>query len=195
MVNIETPAQQRAREVFLNSATLENDFTPMSEKKLAEFLEADGIMTSASSIGRWKTKFKWKEQLQQQIALAFVDDEKIKETVRSSALSEVVHKTTVDIKRNEVLMSSAYQALEHVMQKINEKIANKQGLRQDDIDNALKVFALAGGRADKMLDRLSNQPPDAISSEEVLERLIGTTLKVEDEDEVIEITIDGEEDD
>lgn len=195
MVNIETPAQQRAREVFLNSATLENDFTPMSEKKLAEFLEADGIMTSASSIGRWKTKFKWKEQLQQQIALAFVDDEKIKETVRSSALSEVVHKTTVDIKRNEVLMSSAYQALEHVMQKINEKIANNQGLRQDDIDNALKVFALAGGRADKMLDRLSNQPPEAISSEEVLERLIGTTLKVEDEDEVIEITIDGEEDD
>jgi len=194
-MSIETPAQQRAREVFLNSATLENDFTPMSEKKLAEFLEADGIMTSASSIGRWKTKFKWKEQLQQQIALAFVEDEKIKETVRASALSEVVHKTTVDIKRNEVLMSSAYQALEHVMQKINEKIANNQGLRQDDIDNALKVFALAGGRADKMLDRLSNQPPEAISSEEVLARLIGTTLKVEDEDEIIEITIDGEEDD
>ena len=194
-MSIETPAQQRAREVFLNSATLENDFTPMSEKKLAEFLEADGIMTSASSIGRWKTKFKWKEQLQQQIALAFVEDEKIKETVRASALSEVVHKTTVDIKRNEVLMPSAYQALEHVMQKINEKIANNQGLRQDDIDNALKVFALAGGRADKMLDRLSNQPPEAISSEEVLARLIGTTLKVEDEDEIIEITIDGEEDD
>lgn len=194
-MSIETPAQQRAREVFLNSATIENDFTPMSEKKLSEFLEADGIMTSASSIGRWKTKFKWKEQLQQQIALAFVEDEKIKETVRASALSEVVHKTTVDIQRNEVLMSSAYQALEHVMQKINEKIANNQGLRQDDIDNALKVFALAGGRADKMLDRLSNQPPEAISSEEVLERLIGTTLKVEDEDEIIEITIDGEEDD
>ena len=193
-MSIETPAQQRARELWLSSATLENDFTPISEKKLSELLEADGIETSASSIGRWKLKFKWKEQLQQNIALAFVDDEKIKETVRASALSEVVHKTTVDIKRNEILMSSSYQVLEHVMQKINEKIENKQGLRQDDIDNALKVFALAGGRADKMLDRLSNQPPEAISSEEVLQRLLDTTLKVEDEDEIIEITIDGEED-
>ncbi|WP_294966993.1 hypothetical protein [Sulfurimonas sp.] len=193
-MNAETTAQQRARELFLNSATLENDFTPISEKKLSELLEADGIETSASSIGRWKLKFNWKEQLQQNIALAFIDDEKIKETVRASALSEVVHKTTVDIKRNEILMSSSYQVLEHVMQKINEKIENKQGLRQDDIDNALKVFALAGGRADKMLDRLSNQPPEAISSEEVLQRLFGTTLKVEDEDEIIEITIDGEED-
>jgi predicted secreted protein len=106
-------AQQRAQEIYLSTAVLENNFTPNSEVKIAEALKLEGYEASSSSVGRWKKKFEWEKLLHVKVAASVTQDENTKKIIHNSSLEGVVKNTEVDIKRNNILIAASYQALEY----------------------------------------------------------------------------------
>jgi hypothetical protein len=55
--------QKRAFELYVNSISIENNFTPISFKVIHEKLKSEGFESSKSSIGRWSVKWKWKRNI------------------------------------------------------------------------------------------------------------------------------------
>ena len=184
-----TKAQERAQEIYLQSAVLENNFTPNSESKIATALKIEGYDASSSSVGRWKKKFKWDELLKIQISAAIAEDGKAKNIINNSSLSTVVKNTEVDITRNNLVIAGSYQIIEYEMNRLlNVVEQGERGLTTDEFDRMFKIARLTTERHDRMLDRLANMPPVAISSQEVYERLKNIPIEYESEDiEEVEI--------
>lgn len=177
-----TEAQIRAQEIYLTSAVLENNFTPNSEVKIAMALKLEGFEASSTSVGRWKKKFEWEKLLHVKISAAVTEDSKTKAIVANSSLEATVKNTEVDIKRNNVLIAASYQALEYEANKILKVV--EEGIRplsEVEFDKLYKIAKLSTDRYDRMLDRLANMPPEAISSQEVYERLKATPIEYETE--------------
>ena len=180
-----TEAQIRAQEIYLTSAVLENNFTPNSEVKIAMALKYEGFEASSTSVGRWKKKFEWEKLLHVKISAALSEDSKTKAIVANSSLEATVKNTEVDIKRNNVLIAASYQALEYEANQILKVVEEgKRPLSEVEFDKLYKIAKLSTDRHDRMLDRLANMPPEAISSQEVYERL--KAIPIEYETEVIE---------
>lgn len=180
-----TEAQIRAQEIYLTSAVLENNFTPNSEVKIAMALKYEGFEASSTSVGRWKKKFEWEKLLHVKISAAVTEDSKTKAIVSNSSLEATVKNTEVDIKRNNVLIAASYQALEYEANQLLKVVEEgKRSLTNDEFDKLYKIAKLSTDRHDRMLDRLANMPPEAISSQEVYERL--KAIPIEYETEVIE---------
>ena len=180
-----TQAQLRAQEIYLTSAVLENNFTPNSEVKIAMALKLEGFVASSTSVGRWKKKFEWEKLLHVKISAAVTEDSKTKAIVSNSSLEATVKNTEVDIKRNSVLIAASYQALEYEANQILKVVEEgKRSLSELEFDKLYKIAKLSTDRHDRMLDRLANMPPEAISSQEVYERL--KAIPIEYETEVIE---------
>lgn len=180
-----TQAQIRAQEIFLTTAVLENNFTPNSEAKIAEVLKLEGFDASSSSVGRWKKKFEWEKLLHVKISAAMSEDSRTKAIVANSSLDTAVKNTEVDIKRNNVLIAASYQALEYEANQILKVVEEgKRPLSEVEFDKLYKIAKLSTDRHDRMLDRLANMPPEAISSVEVYERL--KAIPIEYEAELIE---------
>lgn len=180
-----TEAQIRAQEIYLTSAVLENNFTPNSEVKIAMALKYEGFEASSTSVGRWKKKFEWEKLLHVKIGAALSEDSKTKAIVANSSLEATVKNTEVDIKRNNVLIAASYQALEYEANQILKVVEEgKRPLSEVEFDKLYKIAKLSTDRHDRMLDRLANMPPEAISSQEVYERL--KAIPIEYETEVIE---------
>ena len=181
-----TPVQQRAQELFLSTAVLENNFTPSSEAKIAEALKLEGYEASSSSVGRWKKKFEFEKLLHLKITASVTEDKRTRDIIANSSLDAVVKNTEVDITRNNLLIAASYQALEYeanLLLQIVEK--GEKPLTEDQFDRLYKIARLSTDRHDRMLDRLANMPPEAISSEEVIKRL--DSIKVDyEEAEVLE---------
>ena len=185
-----TPAQKRAMEIFLDSAVLENNFTPHSEARIAKALEAEGYEGSSSSVGRWKSKFNWVELLNAKITASLGEDNAVKEMVKHSSLELAVKKTEVDVQRNSTLIAASYQALEHDVRIILEGLEKhpERRLSEEDFKRVFSVARLSTERHDKMLDRLANMPVQSLSTQEVIERLNSVTLELESD--VVEIQIE-----
>ena len=180
-----TQAQLRAQEIYLTSAVLENNFTPNSEVKIAMALKLEGFVASSTSVGRWKKKFEWEKLLHVKISAAVTEDSKTKAIVSNSSLEATVKNTEVDIKRNSVLIAASYQALEYEANQILKVVEEgKRSLSEVEFDKLYKIAKLSTDRHDRMLDRLASMPPEAISSQEVYERL--KAIPIEYETEVIE---------
>lgn len=176
-----TAAQQRAQEIFLSSAVLDNNFTPNSEKKIAEALRIEGFEGSASSVGRWKQKFSWQQLLNAKITAAITDDKNTQDILHNGGLEVVVKNTKVDVERNNVLIAGSYQFLELEVERILKNMEEgKRAPTEDEFDRMYKIARLSTDRHDKMLDRLANMPPRAISVEEVRERLASMHIEYED---------------
>lgn len=180
-----TEAQIRAQEIYLTSAVLENNFTPNSEVKIAMALKYEGFEASSTSVGRWKKKFEWEKLLHVKIGAAITENSKTKAIVSNSSLEATVKNTEVDIKRNNVLIAASYQALEYEANQLLKVVEEgKRPLSEIEFDKLYKIAKLSTDRHDRMLDRLANMPPEAISSQEVYERL--KAIQIEYETEVIE---------
>lgn len=178
-----TPAQQRAQEIYLDTAVLENNFTPSSETKIAEALKIEGFNASSSGVGRWKKKFEWEKLLHVKISAAVSEDTKANAIIKNSSLEAVVKNTEVDIKRNNTLIAGSYQALEYEMVRILDVVSKgDRPLSEIEFDRLYKIARLSTDRYDRMLDRLANMPPEAISSEEVIERLRNMPINYEKEE-------------
>lgn len=173
--------QQKAFEIYLDSATFETDYKPISEEQLASKLDALGLKGSSSSINRWKKDFNWAQTLQNKITLAMSEDKQTRNLIQKSSLESAVKNTKVDLDRNNVLIAASYQILEKEARRIIEK-QNEQGYVSKDDMEIVKFFStLSTARHDKMLDRLALMPPEAVSAQQILSRLNEITIEVEDD--------------
>ncbi len=173
--------QQKAFEIYLDSATFETDYRPISEEQLASKLDALGLKGSSSSINRWKKDFNWAQALQNKVTLAMSEDKQTRNLIQKSSLESAVKNTKVDLDRNNVLIAASYQILEKEARRIIEK-QNEQGYVSKDDMEIVKFFStLSTARHDKMLDRLALMPPEAVSAQQILSRLNEITIEVEDD--------------
>ena len=179
--------QQKAFEIYLESATFESDYKPISEEQLASKLEALGLKGSSSSINRWKKDFNWTQALQNKVTLAMSEDKQTRNLLQRSSLQMVVKNTKVDIERNNVLLAASYEIMESEAKRIVAKQRETGTLSAEDFERAKFISTLSAGRSDKMLDRLAIMPPEAVSAEQLLSRLNG--VKVEFEDDVIDAEV------
>lgn len=180
-----TPAQQRAQEIFLSSAVLENNFTPNSEAKIAEALKIEGFEASSSGVGRWKKKFGWDELLKAKVTASIVEDKTAKTIIANSSLEAVVKKTTVDIDRNNIVIAASYTVLEYEMNWLLRVVEdNKRPLTEAEFDKLYKIARLSTDRYDRMLDRLASMPRELTSPAEIMERM--KTMRIQYENEEIE---------
>ena len=171
--------QQKAFEIYLDSATFETDYKPVSEEQLAAKLDALGLKGSSSSINRWKKDFNWAQALQNKVTLAMSQDKETRNLIQRSSLESAVKNTKVDLDRNNVLIAASYQILEKEARRIIEK-QNEQGYVSKDDMEIVKFFStLSTARHDKMLDRLALMPPEAVSAQQILSRLNEITIEVE----------------
>nr|WP_315106809.1 hypothetical protein [uncultured Campylobacter sp.] len=171
--------QQKAFEIYLDSATFETDYKPISEEQLASKLDALGLKGSSSSINRWKKDFNWAQALQNKVTLAMSEDKQTRNLIQKSSLESAVKNTKVDLDRNNVLIAASYQILEKEARRIIEK-QNEQGYVSKDDMEIVKFFStLSTARHDKMLDRLALMPPEAVSAQQILSRLNDITIEVE----------------
>ncbi len=182
--------QQKAFEIYLESATFESDYKPISEEQLASKLEALGLKGSSSSINRWKKDFNWTQALQNKVTLAMSEDKQTRNLLQRSSLQMVVKNTKVDIERNNVLLAASYEIMESEAKRIVAKQRETGTLSAEDFERAKFISTLSAGRSDKMLDRLAIMPPEAVSAEQLLSRLNG--VKVEFEDDVIDAEVQDE---
>ena len=182
--------QQKAFEIYLESATFESDYKPISEEQLASKLEALGLKGSSSSINRWKKDFNWMQALQNKVTLAMSEDKQTRNLLQRSSLQMVVKNTKVDIERNNVLLAASYEIMESEAKRIVAKQRETGTLSAEDFERAKFISTLSAGRSDKMLDRLAIMPPEAVSAEQLLSRLNG--VKVEFEDDVIDAEVQDE---
>lgn len=135
--------QQKAFDIYIQSASLENDFTPISERALAKKLHDMGLKSSMSAIGRWKKKFGWVQSLQNKVTLAMSEDKPVKDMLRNSSLKAVVENTKVDIERNDVLMASSYQFFESEAREILEKKRNGEIISREERERDDEIYSYA----------------------------------------------------
>ncbi|ALV24953.1 hypothetical protein CIG2463D_1385 [Campylobacter iguaniorum] len=172
--------QKIAFDSWIESASFENDFKPISEKKLCELMNQKGYEVGATSIHRWRVKFNWDEMLKTVIATSLSEDTEVKSLISKSALQTSVKNTKVDVARNEHLMAACYEIMELEAMDILAKKRETGKISPDEFDRANKISRLVVDRQDKMLDRLANMPKEIISSAEVLDNLSKVALEIED---------------
>ena len=170
--------QQKAFEIYLDSATFETDYKPISEEQLAAKLDALGLK---GSINRWKKDFNWVQALQNKVTLAMSEDKQTRNLLQKSSLETVVKNTKVDIERNNVLLAASYEIMEGEARRIVAKQRETGMVSADDFERAKFISTLSAGRSDKMLDRLALMPPEAVSAQQILSRLNEITIEVEDD--------------
>ena len=178
-----TQAQTRAFDIYMESATMDNGYTPLSFKKIAEQLNAEGLDGSKSSVGRWAVKFKWKEMLEKSISASITDDEEVKDLIEASSINAANQKVIDDFLANERLKSSSYTILEAQMMKYSKKLSNGQYLSHNEEKFILKVLEITSTREDKLLDRQALLSATKLTnSEDVLKALNDETIDVEMEE-------------
>jgi len=175
-----TETQQKAFNIYIESATMDNSYTPMSFDKIAKEMIDQGEKCSRSAVGRWANKFKWKELLKQKLSASIVEDKEVRDLIEASSINSATKKVIDDFKANERLKSGAYQVLEAQLEKYFEKLRNGIYLSHDDEKFMLKVLEITSNREDKLLDRQALLSATKLTnSEDVLKALNNETIEVE----------------
>lgn len=178
-MNILDEAQKRALEIYISSATIENDYKPLSLAKIAEQLTNEGFKTSSSALQRWSIKYQFKEHLNTQLQLTIIDDES--KTTQERALAKTVEKRLVDINRNNELTADCYELMELFSQQVANNFDTNGTIKRDDIKIIKDIAVFTGGREDKLLDRIANQGDEKITSEELKQQFEDIDVEIEDE--------------
>jgi len=176
--------QTRAFDIYINSATMDNGFTPISFKKIAEQMKKENLKSSSSSINRWANKWNWKEFLSKKISASIVEDKEVKDLIEASAIDAATQKTLDDFKANERLKSFSYQVLEAQSHKYIQKLRKGEWLTHDDEKFMLKLLEITSNREDKLLDRQALLAATKLTnSTDVLKALNDEIIDLEIEDE------------
>ena len=170
--------QKRALEVYLNSATYDNDYKPDSCVKISEQLKEEGFEVSKSSVNRWINDFDFEAHLELKIQASFSNDKSIARTTQ--IMRESVEKDLVTVERNGKLIGSCYEILELFADNIIENIKRTNRYVRDDIKLIKEIAVLTTGREDKMLDRLASIGNNKISSEELLKAYNDVVIDLEE---------------
>jgi len=183
--------QTRAFNIYMDSATMDNGFIPISFKSIAEQLNLSFVEGSKSSVGRWSLKWKWKEMLEAKVSASLVEEGEAKDLIEQSSISAATQKVIDDFQTNERLKSNSYQILEAQMQKYFEKLKSGNYLTHDDEKFMLKVLEITSTREDKLLDRQAIlDASKLVSSTELLRSLEILEVEIEEPIEAIELDIE-----
>jgi hypothetical protein len=169
-----------ALEIYLSSATLENDFTPISYGKIRNEMISQGYETSTSAIGRWAKKNNWAVALENKINTAYAVNTQSLQEVSALAQTQAVKQTAVDVARNSELISSSYEVLELYVKQVKDDFEKKGRLNQDDVKIVKDIATLTSTREDKMLDRIANTPDKKIDSDQILEELSFVDIEIDE---------------
>lgn len=175
--------QKKAMDVWLASASLDNNFETITDRALSEVLEKEhSIVASKSTIERWRNKFGWQSFLDLKVASSITTDEKTMDSISKAVGIEVVKTTVVDVKRNASLNSVAYAVMEHELKRIYEKAISGKSLSIDEIKYAKDVATLTSGREDRLVDRLALMGGgDKVSRDDFLNTIANTVIELEDD--------------
>jgi len=173
--------QKIALDVWLGTATLFNDFKPISDRDLCVELSHLDVEVSKSTIERWRKKFNFEGFLQMKIASSMVDDADTRAMIEKSSLDVAVKKTTVDVQRNSELTSIAYEILELKMRLIKTEYDQTNLISLDNAKFAKDVALLTSGREDKLLDRAALVgTAELITADEIRKALRDTVIEIDD---------------
>jgi hypothetical protein len=172
------PNQKRALEIYLESATFENDYKPISCVKIEEKLKDEGFTGGKSSINRWIKDFDFKSHLELKIQTSFTKDKSIAKT--TEALRKTVEKDLVTVERNAKLISETYSILEEFTSHVYKEIKERKRFTREDIKLVKEIAVLTTGREDKMLDRLTLIGSEKVSSQELLKEFNEVIIELED---------------
>lgn len=171
-----TPAQARALKLYCSSATLQNNYYPMTFEEIAKKLSEEGLQGSSSSVQRWSVKFDFKSHLEAQIQLAIIDGGDAK----SLALKKIDSKKAVDIVRNNELTSDGYEVLETYVSNVLDRMDKSQAIGLKEIQLVKDIVILTSGREDKLLDRLAGMGGEKLSSEDLKREFASIDMDIEE---------------
>lgn len=184
--------QRRALDIYLESATPDNNFKPKSCVKISEDLYTEGFENcSKSQVNRWIGLFNFKKRLDEKIELAYIS------TDSKEISTKVRHKSTQDIaerlKTNGELTDDLYFLVRCFIEDAQKDIAANKRIDKDRMKIIKDLLVLTTTREDKLLDRFANQGGDKLSSEDLKAEFAQIELHIEDEDgNVIDVEIDDE---
>jgi hypothetical protein len=174
------PNQIRALEIYLESATYENDYKPLSCVKLSEKLKAEGFDgCGKTAINDWVNKFEFKKHLELKMQVSFTKDKSIAKT--TDTLRQSVEKDLVSVERNGILIGKSYTILEKYTDQVLENIETHNRFNREDIKMVKDIAVLTTGREDKMLDRLANASQDKVTSDQLMDAFNDVEIEVETE--------------
>ena len=165
--------QTKAFNIYINSATIDNNFSAISYSVLADTLISDGEKCSKSAIGRWAKKWQWKDYIKKGIDTTI---ETSKETYSKSDDVFIL---------NEQMNLIGYNIVIAQMKSYERKIKEGGHLTSTEEKFIIQSLKISTTREDKLLDRralLASR--NLVSSEDVLQALSDTILEVEEPREV-----------
>lgn len=187
-----TPEQKKAMDVWLSTATLDNNFETITDRALSDVLKAEhGIDASKSTIERWRNKFNWGGFLDIKMASGIVNDEEKMDDIKKSVGIEAAMATVVDVKRNGELNAIAYAIMEGELKAIYQKIQDGKRITQDEAKYAKEVATLTSGREDRLMDRAALMgAASKVSRDDFLNAITKTVLEIENAIDAEEIGIE-----
>lgn len=180
--------QKKAMDVWLASASLDNNFETITDRALSEVLEKEhSIVASKSTIERWRNKFGWQSFLDLKVASAVVTDEEKMDDIKSAVGVEAAKATLVDVKRNGELNALAYSILFGELEEIKEKQISGKRITMDEAKLAKDVATLTSGREDKLMDRAAFMgTAKLLSAADIKEALKSTVIEFDDGMDIFE---------
>lgn len=178
--NLLTPTESnqiRAMEIYLNSATFENGYTPLSFKKIEEQLKTEGLSGGKSTIQRWAKIFNFEKHLELKINTVILEDQG--EDIKNKAITKSTQETVDRFKVNGELIDDLYTISSCFVDKVKENIANNQ-FNREDIKLAKDLLVITTGREDKMLDRLAAAPKKTLSSAELMDKFDAIEVEIDE---------------
>lgn len=179
-MEIKTPTESnqiRALEIYLESATFENSYKPLSLEKIAEQLKSENYEASSSSVGRWKKLFHFEKHLELKINTVMLEDQST--DIKNKAISKSTQETIDRFKVNGELIDDLYVVSQCFVDKVKEDIALNR-FNREDIKLAKDLLVITTGREDKMLDRLAGQDGEKLSSEDIKAELEAIDVEIEE---------------
>lgn len=183
-----TPEQKKAMDVWLSTATLDNDFETITDRALSDVLKAEqSIEASKSSIERWRKKFNWGGFLDLKVASAVVTDEEKMDDIKSAVGVEAAKATLVDVKRNGELNALAYSIMFGELETIAQKQLDGKRVTSDEAKYAKDVAILTSGREDRLMDRAALMGgAKLLTAKDIQEALNNITLELDDGTDMFE---------
>lgn len=184
--------QKRAMDIWLDSATFDNDFKPMTLGMLAKVCDSEGIKTSSSALGRWKKKFGWDEQLSLKVTAATIDNGEANDLISKTSLAESTKKSQDDFQINNEAKALSYFLVVNDLQLLVERIKAGGKTTREDKKFYLEALKITAGREDALLDRIANSllASNLLSPEEALQALRSTSVELEDDVDITDISIE-----
>lgn len=180
--------QKKAMDVWLASASLDNNFETISDRALSDVLREEyNIEVSKSSIERWRNKFSWQSFLDLKVASAVVTDEEKMDDIKNSVGIEAAKTTLVDVRRNGELNALAYSILFGELEEIKDKQLKGKRITLDEAKLAKDVATMTSGREDKLMDRAAFMgTAKLLSADDIKEALKHTIIEFDDGMDVFE---------